>query len=341
MTLDIHTGLVTAQVLLLFCALWVVIAGVKSIRHGQKLLYYRKRQQIMSYGWRLLFVAFFLIISSFLVRQYGAPVVYHYYPPTPTITLTPTITVTPTVTQTSTITATPTITETPSVSPTPYLPQALEMQFTGLVTPNPDAVLSPLQFMKNEPDYSAKMSAVTEFKHPVSEVFGAFSYNNMADGSQWTAVWYRLQDMKIVCQETAPWNGGVGGYGYTNCKLPASEWLPGDYEVQMYVGTRWVVSGWFKIDGDLPASTATPRPSRTPTMTRTPTLTRTPIPTPTITLTPSSTSTVTVTLTKTPRPPTLTPTVTRTPIPTSTMKPTRTAMPSHTRLPTLTTAPEP
>lgn len=341
MNLDIQTGIVTAIVIILFSALLAVLSGVRAIKSGQKLLYYRKRQQIMTHGWRMIFLSILLVGVAFAVSRFGKPVVFHYFPPTPTITQTPTITVTPTVTETPTITLTPTITETPSVSPTPFLPPSIEMQFTGKVTPSPDALLSPLNFMEEEPDYTTEIEYKTEFEHPISEMFGAFSYNFMLDGSQWTALWYRLNDQKMICSETAPWNGGVGGYGYTNCKVPASEWQPGMYEVQMYVGSRWVVSSWFRIAGDPPTATPEPPPTRTPTLTRTPTATRTPRPTATASATPTSSHTIGPTPTRTPRPPTFTPTVTRTPIPTSTMRPTLTLRPSDTRLPTLTTAPNP
>ena len=47
---------------------------------------------------------------------------------------------------------------------------------------------------------------------------------------------------------------------------PASDWQPGNYEVQLFVGTYWWQSGRFTVTGAAPAAVAT----LTPTLTRTP-----------------------------------------------------------------------
>lgn len=336
MNLDIRTAVVTAVVLIVIGVFLAVTSGVKAIKQGQQLLYYRKRQKIMNHGWRMILFGIVLAAVAFLVGRFGEPAVYRVFPPTPTITLTPTVTLTPTITLTATITLTPTITETPSVSPTPFIPPALEIEFSGVVTPQPDAAFSPIQFSRELTDFNQPEEPATEFENPIGELFGTFDYNNMLDGSQWTALWYRLNDMKLICYETAPWNGGVGGYGYTNCNPPADDWQPGEYEVQMFVGTTWKVSGRFSIAGTPPTATFTPTSSRTPTVTRTPTITRTATFTRTITLTRTSTPTFGPSQTPTPRPPTATYTQTRTPLPTSTMWPTLTPRITDTRWPSPT-----
>ena len=50
----------------------------------------------------------------------------------------------------------------------------------------------------------------------------------------------------------------MGGYGFTEWKAPAEEWLPGTYEVQIFVGLDWKVVGQFILQGDAP----TPSPHR-------------------------------------------------------------------------------
>ncbi len=262
--------------------------------------------------------------------MFGEPTIYRYFPPTPTITQTPTTTLTPTITQTLTITLTPTITETPAVSPTPIIPPALEILFSGVVTPGVDSAFSPIQFSRNITDFNQPEEPATEFSNPIGELFGTFDYNNMIDGSQWMAIWYRLYDMKLICYETAPWDGGAGGYGFTNCNPPASDWQPGEYEVQMFVGTVWKISGRFSIAGIPPTLTTTTTLTSTPTITRTATATRT--------FTPTRTNTPTVgpSLTATPKPPTATYTQTNTPLPTSTMRPTLTPRITDTKWPSPT-----
>ena len=75
-------------------------------------------------------------------------------------------------------------------------------------------------------------------------MYAVFSYDGMVVGSQWTALWYRGDE--LVHYETIPWNGGSGGLGFTDWAPDPSEWLPGDYEVQIFVGLL------FKISGSLP-----------------------------------------------------------------------------------------
>ena len=71
----------------------------------------------------------------------------------------------------------------------------------------------------------------------------------------------------LVFAESYPWAGGSGGYGYTDWNPSASDWLPGNYEVQLFVGDHWWQSGRFKVTGTAPTAgttTLSPTPSRTP-----------------------------------------------------------------------------
>jgi len=161
-------------------------------------------------------------------------------------------------------------------------------------------------------------------------MYALFSYDQMADGSQWTALWYREDE--LVHYETIPWNGGSGGLGYTDWQPEPYEWLPGTYEVQIFVGTIWKVSGQFTVEGNPP----TPIPSKTPTPTNTPTRTKTPTRTPWPTATPIPTNTPRPTRTPYISPtatlsPTPWPTLTRTPV-----TPSITPWPTSTRTPTST-----
>jgi len=275
------------------------------------------------------------------------PLIYRYFPPTathtltPTITITPSITLTPTISLTPTITLTPSITDTPTITPTPHIPLAIELKFESTITPNPVAVFSDLVFSNGLDEDYRPLNPNEVFQNPVGHMYALFSYDSMIPGSQWTALWYRGSN--LVHYESLPWDGGSGGLGFTDWDPDPSEWIEGEYEVQIFVGTRWIVSGRFLVEGTPP----TPEPSQTPTPTTTntatPTSTRTPYPsaTPIPTRTPRPTSTRTPiptrTLTRTPylSP---TPTRTRTPWPTVTKTP---VTPSITPWPTLTRTPTP
>jgi len=89
----------------------------------------------------------------------------------------------------------------------------------------------------------------------------------------------------LVSYETKPWDGATGGSGYTDWNPPSSEWIPGIYSVQIFVGERFIVSGRFLVQGAAPTAasalsltptptttfavlaTATPGPNRTSTPT--------------------------------------------------------------------------
>jgi hypothetical protein len=119
----------------------------------------------------------------------------------------------------------------------------------------------------------------------------------MTPGAQWTALWFR--DGSLVHYETIPWDGEVGGYGFTEWEAPPDQWQPGTYDVQIFAGLVYKQAGQFLLEGDAPTPLPTDTPTRTATPSRTPTATRTftPTRTPTITLTPTLTQSPAATIT--------------------------------------------
>lgn len=292
MNLDIHSAVQTAFALLLIALVLVLWLGVRSIRAGNKLFYYSKRKQLITRGWCFILFALVFGLLAAVVNQFGEPVIYRYFPPTLTPTITSTITLTPTISLTPTVSSTPTITETPSISPTPQLPESVAQEFQASITPDPKAAFGYLTFARKLDDDLQPVNPSDIFTNPITHLYGAFTYDKMLPGSQWTAIW--LYKGSMICHETKPWDGYIGGYGYTDCELPASEWLPGEYEVQIYVGMVWKQSGRFTVTGNPP--TGIPTKTSTPTITATRTATATRTNTPTRTITPTSTAT------RTPRP---------------------------------------
>ena len=292
--MDIRAGIFTTVVLAVLFALFLLRMGIRSIQSARKLTFYRLRKQRMSSGWRMLAVGMLLLIFSIWLGRFGEPVAYRYFPPSPTITLTPTITTIPTITLSPTITLTPTITDTPSITdtptitPTPYIPPAIEALFNGVITPNPDAVFSPLQFSTTYDNFEC-VAPSTTFVNPIQSMTACFSYNNITPGVQWTALWFR--DGELVKYDTHVWGDipgeSTGGLGSSEWAPPPEMWQPGNYEVQIFVGEEWKVVGRFVVSGDPPTST----PSITPSPTVSPTITRTPSVTPTFSATPDTTQT--------------------------------------------------
>jgi type VI secretion system secreted protein VgrG len=124
----------------------------------------------------------------------------------------------------------------------------------------------------------------------------------MTAGAQWTALWYRVADWQLICAESLPWDGGTGGYGYTECQPSPDLWQPGEFEVQIFVGLQWVISSRFTVTGDAPTAIPSATPTLTPSLspTATPTLTKTPTQTPLLTQTPTLKPTTAPASTQTP-----------------------------------------
>jgi type VI secretion system secreted protein VgrG len=270
--MDIHAGIIAASILVIVAAIFVIRAAFRVWRTARKLSFYSLRRMHNANIWWLLFLALCLFACAFWLPFYGEPMVYDYFPPsltpslTPTITSTPTITLTPTATVPPTLTLTPSVSSTPTLTLTPFLPLAIEALFQGEVTPNPDAVFTAIQF-STKFDGTNPIDPKTVFDLPIQTMYGGFDYNNTIPGAQWTALWYH--DGKLVCYETKPWDGGTGGIGgYTECSDPIGGWLPGEYEVQIFMGYEWMRVNRFIVRG----ASETSAPTSTPVLiTETPT----------------------------------------------------------------------
>jgi hypothetical protein len=251
MTID---SVVQSLILLLAaCMVALVWAGWRMVRGSGGLRFYSLRRQRVAAGWRLMVGGIALGMLAVLLRAYGRPVAYAIVPPTPSVTPTRTQTLTPTITRTPTITSTPEATATPTETPTPSLPEPILVAFHETITPGTAAALSPISITARLDGFNRPLDAREEFAQAPRRLFGAFTYDGLQDGVRWTAIWRRGET--VVCLESKPWDGGTGGYGYTEC-APGAGWEPGEYEVQMFLGETWWVSARFRILGA--SGTATP-----------------------------------------------------------------------------------
>ncbi|MGD8621278.1 MAG: hypothetical protein PVI81_00815 [Anaerolineales bacterium] len=258
MTID-QTVLTIGIAFLAACAVAVMIAYLQ-FQSVRRLPYYLLRKERTRRGWRLVLIALSTALVGALILSFGRQAAYMIVPPTPSITPNPTITQTPTVTLTPTVTDTPLATNTPTATatstqtPTPQLPAEIKILIRETQPPLPDAVFSPVLVARRLDNQNQAINPQEDFEQPVGRLYGAFTYNNLQDGVRWTAVW-RLGN-EVVCIETLPWDGGTGGYGYTECAL--DNWVPAEYEIQIFYGDEWMISTRFEILGD--ASTSTPAP---------------------------------------------------------------------------------
>jgi len=260
--MSIERALSLLMATLATAALLFAWLGWRRMASSSDLRYYSMRRARMRQGWTLLLMG---ISSGFLAAfllVFGRPLAFRILPPTPTITptpsqtLTPTTTMTPTITMTLVATYTPTATLPPSATPTPSIPEALRVLFRETTTPGADAAFSPLQVSRRLGENNQPLEPESTLRDPPARLYAAFSYDNLQDGVRWTALW--LRDGLVICPpDTKPWDGGTGGYGYTECE-PGGGWLAGNYEIQMFWGETWVVSARFVIEE--PTVTLTPAP---------------------------------------------------------------------------------
>lgn len=280
LSLDIQSFIRTATLLTTFFAMLSLRQGFKLFRSREDQAYFRIRQQQLSQSWRYFFLGIVLFIFALWLFIKGEESAYQIFSvtntpassatqfPSLTPSLEPTLTLTPSVTQTLQFTYTA------SPSPIPVLPQSIAALFESLVTPNPNTVFSPLVFSTglNLDTYNT-VGEATLFQNPVNQIFATFSYDQMLPGVQWTVLWYRQGELVNI--ESILWNGGTGGLGFAEWAPDAEEWLPGFYQVQIYVGQQAVVLGDFNVEGDALTSTATLTATATNTAIATATLTPT------------------------------------------------------------------
>jgi hypothetical protein len=251
----------TLATVALLCA-WL---GWRRMASASDLRYYSMRRARSRHGWAFLLSGISSGLLAAFLLVFGRPLAFRILPPTPSITptpsrtLTPTTTTTPTITQTLAATYTPTATIPPTATATPSIPEALRVLFRETITPGPDAAFSPLQVSRRLGENNQPLDPESSLRDPPARLYAAFTYNNLQDGVRWTALW--LRDGLVICPpDTKPWDGGTGGYGYTECE-PVNGWLAGNYEIQMFWGETWMVSTRFVIEE--PNATVTP-PALTP-----------------------------------------------------------------------------
>lgn len=265
MNIDIATTIRVILLLLGIAAIASLIMAFRSIRAGQKLQFFQKRQVLISHGWRLVLLTGIIIVGGFLLLKFGEPVAYRYFPPSPTTTRTPTITITPTITLTPVNTYTPTITLTLAQTYTPGLPEQIQATIQTPVGVDNNAIFSPITF-STKIENGLVVDPQASFDPPITVMYGGFSYDKMSPGVQWSVVW--LFNNEIICSETRAWTWTTGGYGFSDCSRDAGQWLPGDYEVQIFVGQTWKTSGRFLIRGESESGTPAPQAvTDTPTVT--------------------------------------------------------------------------
>ncbi len=240
--------------IIFFLGLYLIFSGNKRIQKSKKVMFVNIRKKQLNQAFISVSFGFFMLMVVLFYFSKGKDIALEKIPmtitpsPTATITLTPTITMTPTITLTPSATPTLDKTYTPTPTKVPTIPENVLGQFENVAQPNPDTIFSPLIFgVQIDSNYQI-INQRTDFQNPVGHMYATFSYDGMSLGSQWTALWYRGNE--LVHFETFPWNAGTGGVGYTDWEPDPTEWKQGTYSVLIFCGTEWKVSGQFNVTTD-------------------------------------------------------------------------------------------
>ena len=261
-SLDIRTGVLTAVIVASVLAVFSLYFGIRGLVGARNTRFYRMRREQIVQGWRRILFGLMMVILAWSINTYAEPVAYSFFSPSPTPTITPTITLTPTISLTPSITETPSITptpeksHTPTITLTPGIPLAVEAQFEGSLVIPENAVFSTIEFTTEGWDALYRpIEPSGVFTNPIQTMYAVFTYDGMTNGVQWTALWYR--EGLLVNFETKPWDGDSGGSGFSDWSPRAEEWLPGQYQVQLFVGLDWLRVGNFTVYGVPPPPTST------------------------------------------------------------------------------------
>ena len=268
--------------LLLLAFLLAVVSGTLSLMRSRRERYFQVRREAVVRGWQLVLAGIGMLIGAMLVIGLGTPLLRLAVPATltaapsltpsntlPPPTQTASLTPLPSPTGTATEGPTPTATDTasPTISPTPVLPVLLITPIlTATVTPPAEAIAAEVRFSRR--DDCTVPGSQGFFDQLPKTIYAHFFYNNWLPGVQWSGVW--LRNGEVIYTETHLWDGSTGGCGFSNYDGGKMWWPEGNYEVQIFVGDRWLTSSGFAVVRSTPTATIT--------ATRTP---RTPSPAPT------------------------------------------------------------
>jgi hypothetical protein len=236
---------------------FMLYMGWRELQSAKLLPFYQVRRRRVARGWRFIIIGIAIALIAVTVQVFGQTVTDRLVPALSTsdddsATRVSTEDATATVTRTPEDTATPSITPSPTERGTPMLPNGLAESFTESVTPDSQAVFGQID-VATEIIYPARPGE-EEFEWVEGTLYGLFSYDFLETGVRWTAVW--MWENEVICVESKPWDGGRGGWGYTECE--PDQWPPGEYYIDMFLGEEWWIGVEFTVLESAPTLTPTP-----------------------------------------------------------------------------------
>jgi type VI secretion system secreted protein VgrG len=236
---------------------FMLYMGWRELQSAKLLPFYQVRRRRVARGWRFIIIGIAIGLISVTVQVLGQSVADRIVPALSTpeddpIARVATAAATATNTRTPENTSTPSITPSPTERGTPMLPNGLAESFTENVTPDSRALFGQID-VAAEIIYPARPEE-EEFESVEGALYGLFSYDYLETGVRWTAVW--IWENEVICVESKPWDGGRGGWGYTECE--PDHWPPGKYYIDMFLGEEWWISVEFTVLESMATLTPTP-----------------------------------------------------------------------------------
>jgi|GEM_PF-743851 len=231
-----------------------VLNAVINLRRSKRAPYFRIRQDASIAGWRWIGVTLLALIGIglglYARRAVDPPMLSRLL--NPGVEATPTFEVLLIETDemaTSDITGTDGMSELPPTI-TPAQPTAIRptpppiATIESPVTPSADAAVLITDISS---DISATLKPVNPgqiFPAGIQRIYFFFEFSSLADGVSWSRV--LLRNGEIVRSESEEWARGTSGEAYHWFSAQGG-WPAGEYEIQLYVGTRLVDSRTFTI----------------------------------------------------------------------------------------------
>ncbi len=274
--------------LIALATVFFFMAGVRALRNSRRLISYQLRlpyialaRRSFAFSGLLASVLILLILSNPIsIPKFASPFKSQGLTETYSITPTQTLTISKKDTPTQPLFILPAVTSgtanpRTTLTSTPSIPEPILAQFQSVITPQTGSQISRLRFA-TEMHGNQLIGPSVRFRNPIRRMFIVYSYAHMTPGVQWTLIWYR--DGEYLGYETRTWNADSSGAGIIEFEQEVDQWLPGIYEIRLFVGDEWKASGSFSLSGVPPTLTLT--------NTITPTASVTPIIKPTMSLTP-------------------------------------------------------
>ncbi|HHH40430.1 MAG TPA: hypothetical protein ENK56_00315 [Chloroflexi bacterium] len=239
---DLAPWLIGGSLLVLVALIFTGIQGFITFRRARYHVVREAARRRVIWAFSFAMPVGLLALILILIPHTGPPLLSRPRPtpmpspqPTPTFTSTPTATATMTATPTPTRPPTATPPPIPTFTPTAQLPQSARSPLPSAVPPPADARIIFETLALGVDEAGNPVEPGESFAAGTHRIYVFFTWQGIPKNVPWTHAWYR--DNVYLGGETTLWSWDVAGRGYLYF-VPPDGYRPGEYEVQVFLGTR-------------------------------------------------------------------------------------------------------